>query len=88
MAIPQQFLGRPYGWNDMDMLETGCVCCVCVCVCVCVRERKESESVRKLTHVCLPPSSNYNQSAHANGKEGNMTVCVCGRERESEWVSE
>lgn len=23
-AIPAAFSGRPYGWNDMDMLETGC----------------------------------------------------------------
>ena len=23
-AIPANFSGRPYGWNDMDMLETGC----------------------------------------------------------------
>ncbi|CAE7526244.1 unnamed protein product [Symbiodinium sp. KB8] len=22
-AIPRQYSGRPYGWNDMDMLETG-----------------------------------------------------------------
>ena len=23
-AVPPEFSGRPYGWNDMDMLETGC----------------------------------------------------------------
>jgi len=23
-AIPENFSGRPYGWNDMDMLQTGC----------------------------------------------------------------
>ena len=23
MNIPAQYTGRPYGWNDMDMLETG-----------------------------------------------------------------
>jgi len=23
-AIPPEYSGRPYGWNDMDMLETGC----------------------------------------------------------------
>ena len=22
-AIPAQYTGKPYGWNDMDMLETG-----------------------------------------------------------------
>eukprot|EP00658_Telonema_sp_P-2_P058724 TRINITY_DN4726_c0_g1_i4.p1 TRINITY_DN4726_c0_g1~~TRINITY_DN4726_c0_g1_i4.p1 ORF type:complete len:401 (-),score=73.61 TRINITY_DN4726_c0_g1_i4:40-1242(-) len=38
-AIPSQYSGRPYAWNDMDMLETG----------------------------------NYEQAAHANGKESNMT---------------
>ena len=38
-AIPAEFTGRPYAWNDMDMLETG----------------------------------NYEQAAHANGKESNMT---------------
>ena len=39
-AIPAAFSGKPYGWNDMDMLETG----------------------------------NYEQAAHANGKESNMTA--------------
>ena len=37
--IPSKYSGRPYGWNDMDMLETG----------------------------------NYDQAAHANGKQSNMT---------------
>lgn len=23
MKIPKQYSGKPYGWNDMDMLETG-----------------------------------------------------------------
>merc|ERR1719262_812132 len=22
-AIPAQYTGRPYGWNDLDMIETG-----------------------------------------------------------------
>ena len=39
-AIPAKYSGKPYGWNDMDMLETG----------------------------------NGAQAAHANGKEGNMTL--------------
>ena len=39
-AIPAEYSGRPYGWNDMDMLETG----------------------------------NYDQAAHANGRESNMTA--------------
>jgi len=38
--VPAQFSGRPWAWNDMDMLETG----------------------------------NYEQAAHANGKESNMTA--------------
>ena len=38
--IPAEYSGRPYGWNDLDMLETG----------------------------------NYEQAAHANGKEANMTA--------------
>lgn len=38
--IPAKFSGGPFGWNDMDMLETG----------------------------------NYEQAAHANGKESNMTA--------------
>ena len=38
-AIPANYTGRPWGWNDMDMLESG----------------------------------NYEQAAHANGKESNMT---------------
>jgi hypothetical protein len=38
-AIPAAYTGVPYGWNDMDMLETGC----------------------------------YNQCAHANGRESNMS---------------
>ena len=38
-AIPAQYTGKEWGWNDMDMLETG----------------------------------NYEQAAHANGKESNMT---------------
>ena len=39
-AIPPAGTGKPWGWNDMDMLETG----------------------------------NYEQAAHANGKESNMTA--------------
>jgi alpha-galactosidase len=39
-AIPAKYTGVPYGWNDMDMLETG----------------------------------NYDQAAHANNKESNMTA--------------
>lgn len=39
-AIPAVNSGRPYGWNDMDMLETGC----------------------------------YDQCAHANGRQANMTA--------------
>ena len=39
-AIPAEHTGRPYGWNDLDMLETG----------------------------------NYEQAAHANGKESTMTA--------------
>jgi len=39
-AIPAEYSGRPYGWNDMDMLETG----------------------------------NYDQAAHANGRESNMSA--------------
>lgn len=39
-AIPAEYTGQPYGWNDMDMLETG----------------------------------NYDQAAHANNKESNMTA--------------
>eukprot|EP01059_Diplonema_ambulator_P000514 TRINITY_DN1041_c1_g1_i1.p1 TRINITY_DN1041_c1_g1~~TRINITY_DN1041_c1_g1_i1.p1 ORF type:complete len:421 (+),score=144.21 TRINITY_DN1041_c1_g1_i1:39-1265(+) len=39
-AIPAEYTGKPYAWNDMDMLETG----------------------------------NYEQAAHANGKESNMTA--------------
>jgi len=39
-GIPREFTGRPYAWNDMDMLETG----------------------------------NYDQAAHANGRESNMTA--------------
>ena len=39
-AIPAAYTGRPYGWNDMDMLETGC----------------------------------YEQCAHANGKQPNLTA--------------
>ena len=39
-AIPAKYTGRPYGYNDMDMLETG----------------------------------NYEQAAHANGKQSNMTA--------------
>jgi alpha-galactosidase len=39
-AIPVNATGRPYGWNDMDMLETGC----------------------------------YEQCAHANGRQPNMTA--------------
>ncbi len=38
--IPAQYTGKPYSWNDLDMLETG----------------------------------NYEQAAHANGKESNMTA--------------
>ena len=38
-AIPKEYTGKQYGWNDLDMLETG----------------------------------NYEQAAHANGKESNMT---------------
>lgn len=38
--IPANYTGVPYGWNDMDMLETGC----------------------------------YEQCAHANGKQANMTA--------------
>merc|ERR1719410_1699373 len=38
--IPAKYSGRPYGWNDMDMLQTG----------------------------------NYDQAAHANNKESNMTA--------------
>ena len=38
-SIPARYTGLPYGWNDMDMLETG----------------------------------NYDQAAHANGRESNMT---------------
>ena len=38
--IPAQYSGRPFGWNDMDMLETGC----------------------------------YEQCAHANGRQPNMTA--------------
>jgi len=38
-AVPAEYSGHPYAWNDMDMLETG----------------------------------NYEQAAHANGKEGTMT---------------
>jgi len=38
--IPAEYTGQPYGWNDMDMLETG----------------------------------NYEQAAHANGKQSNMTA--------------
>jgi alpha-galactosidase len=39
-AIPASYTGVPYGWNDMDMLQTGC----------------------------------YEQCAHANGKQANMTA--------------
>lgn len=39
-AIPAENTGKPYAWNDLDMLETG----------------------------------NYDQAAHANNKEGNMTA--------------
>ena len=39
-AIPPSGSGRPFGWNDMDMLETG----------------------------------NYDQAAHANNRESNMTA--------------
>jgi len=39
-AIPAEYTGKPYAWNDLDMLETG----------------------------------NYEQAAHANGKEGTMTA--------------
>jgi len=39
-AIPASNSGQPYGWNDMDMLETGC----------------------------------YEQCAHANGRQPNMTA--------------
>ena len=39
-AIPAAFTGRPWAWNDMDMLETG----------------------------------NYEQAAHANGQQSNMTA--------------
>ncbi len=39
-AIPAEHTGRPYGWNDLDMLETG----------------------------------NYEQAAHANGRESTMTA--------------
>ena len=39
-AIPKEYTGKQYGWNDLDMLETG----------------------------------NYEQAAHANGKESNMTA--------------
>ena len=38
--IPDDYTGRPWAWNDMDMLQTG----------------------------------NYEQAAHANGKESNMTA--------------
>jgi len=37
--IPAEYTGKSFGWNDLDMLETG----------------------------------NYEQAAHANGKESNMT---------------
>lgn len=40
MKIPAQYTGKPYGWNDMDMLEGG----------------------------------NGLQAAHANGKEGTLTL--------------
>lgn len=39
-AIPAKHSGKPYGWNDLDMLETG----------------------------------NYEQAAHANGKQSTMTA--------------
>lgn len=40
MKIPAEYTGKPYGWNDMDMLEGG----------------------------------NGLQAAHANGKEGTLTL--------------
>jgi hypothetical protein len=46
-AIPANYSGRPFGWNDMDMLETGMclrarmrvvlLLCACMCVRACVR---------------------------------------------------
>lgn len=40
MKIPAEYTGKAWGWNDMDMLQTG----------------------------------NYEQAAHANGKQSNMTA--------------